>query len=124
MNNEARRQSLLALWCDIAEDKSLQVHLRLKASEYAAKALGLIGDTPGVAIIQEKDEATKQLEALTFAQLEKIAQSTTAEIMNAQEALCAPADVKNDKTPTSHTQQPTEATLGTNNGIMASGVVK
>jgi hypothetical protein len=84
MTNEDRKTAILDLWHDIATDRSLQVSLRLKASEYEAKALGLIGDQPGITVINEPDQVTEQLKQLTIAQLEAIAGASDAEIMNAK----------------------------------------
>lgn len=81
MTNEERKTAILDLWHDIAMDRSLQVSLRLKASEYEAKALGLIGDQPGVTILNEPDEVTKQLQAMTLEQLEAIASADTSALV-------------------------------------------
>ncbi len=86
MSNEERKQAILDLWHDVATDRSLQVGLRLKASEYEAKALGLIGDEPGIALQEPEDEATNQLKKLTVEQVEAIAGATNEKIINAQEA--------------------------------------
>lgn len=83
MTNEERKTAILELWHDIATDRSLQVSLRLKASEYEAKALGLIGDQPGITILNEPDNVTKQLQNMTMEQLEAIATANTAEIVDA-----------------------------------------
>ena len=55
MTNEERKTAILDIWHDIATDRSLQVGLRLKATEYEAKALGLIGDQPGITVLNEPD---------------------------------------------------------------------
>lgn len=81
MTNEERKTAILDLWHDIAMDRSLQVSLRLKASEYEAKALGLIGDQPGVTILNEPDEVTKQLQAMTLEQLEALASADTSALI-------------------------------------------
>ena len=81
MTNEDRKTAILDLWHDIAMDRSLQVSLRLKASEYEAKALGLIGDQPGVTILNEPDEVTKQLQAMTLEQLEALASADTSALV-------------------------------------------
>lgn len=81
MTNEERKTAILDLWHDIAMDRSLQVSLRLKASEYEAKALGLIGDQPGVTILNEPDEVTKQLQAMTLEQLEALASADTSALV-------------------------------------------
>lgn len=81
MTNEERKTAILDLWHDIAMDRSLQVSLRLKASEYEAKALGLIGDQPGVTILNEPDEVTKQLQAMTLEELEALASADTSALV-------------------------------------------
>ena len=81
MTNEERKTAILDLWHDIAMDRSLQVSLRLKASEYEAKALGLIGDQPGVTILNEPDEVTEQLQAMTLEQLEALASADTSALV-------------------------------------------
>lgn len=81
MTNEERKTAILDLWHDIAMDRSLQVSLRLKASEYEAKALGLIGDQPGVTILNEPDEVTKQLQAMTLEELEVLASADTSALV-------------------------------------------
>jgi hypothetical protein len=73
MTNEERKTALLDLWHDIAMDRDLQVHLRLKASEHEARALGLIGNDPGITILNEPDQTEKELKKLTIRQLEAIA---------------------------------------------------
>ena len=64
MTNEERKTAILDLWHDIATDRSLQVGLRLKASEYEAKALVLIGYQPGITVLNEPDAVTKKLKKL------------------------------------------------------------
>lgn len=83
MNLDERKNQLLDIWHGIATDRSLQVGLRLRASEYEAKALGLIGDTPGITIVNEPDNVNEQLKRLTMDQLEQIAAATDAEIVGA-----------------------------------------
>lgn len=76
MTNEERKTALLDLWHNIATDRSLQVSLRLKASEHEARALGLIGNDPGITILNEPDETENQLKKLTIKQLEAIARAS------------------------------------------------
>ena len=111
MTNEERKTAILDIWHDIATDRSLQVGLRLKASEYEAKALGLIGDQPGITVLNEPDAITEQLKKLTIEQLEAIAGASDAEIVNpkkttAQKRLCARSKSKNDTTPVSKAKTP------------------
>lgn len=103
MTNEERKTAILDIWHDIATDRSLQVGLRLKATEYEAKALGLIGDQPGITVLNEPDAITEQLKKLTIEQLEAIATASDAEIVTpekttAQNRLCAPKRNKNGRT--------------------------
>lgn len=103
MTNEERKTAILDIWHDIATDRSLQVGLRLKATEYEAKALGLIGDQPGITVLNEPDAITEQLKKLTIEQLEAIATASDAEIVTpkkttAQKRLCSPKRVKNGRT--------------------------
>lgn len=103
MTNEERKTAILDIWHDIATDRSLQVGLRLKATEYEAKALGLIGDQPGITVLNEPDAITEQLKKLTIEQLEAIATASDAEIVTpkkttAQKRLCAPKRGKNGRT--------------------------
>ena len=103
MTNEERKTAILELWHDIATDRSLQVGLRLKASEYEAKALGLIGDQPGIATLNEPDTVTDQLRHLTIEQLEAIAAASDAEIVTPKKTTAPkPAGAakpnKNDRT--------------------------
>ena len=86
MTNEERKTAILDIWHDIATDRSLQVGLRLKASEYEAKALGLIGDQPGITVLNEPDAITEQLKKLTIEQLEAIAGASDAEIVMPKKA--------------------------------------
>ena len=103
MTNEERKTAILDIWHDIATDRSLQVGLRLKATEYEAKALGLIGDQPGITVLNEPDAITEQLKKLTIEQLEAIATASDAEIVTpekttAHKRLCAPKRGKNGRT--------------------------
>lgn len=103
MTNEERKTAILDIWHDIATDRSLQVGLRLKATEYEAKALGLIGDQPGITVLNEPDAITEQLKKLTIEQLEAIATASDAEIVTpkkttAQKRLCGPKRGKNGRT--------------------------
>lgn len=103
MTNEERKTAILDIWHDIATDRSLQVGLRLKATEYEAKALGLIGDQPGITVLNEPDAITEQLKKLTIEQLEAIATASDAEIVTpekttAQKRLCGPKLGKNGRT--------------------------
>lgn len=114
MTNEERKTALLDIWHDIATDRSLQVGLRLKATEYEAKALGLIGDQPGITVLNEPDAVTEQLKKLTIEQLEAIASASDAEIVmpektTAQNRVCAPSKKKNGKEPVSRGKTQTEA---------------
>ena len=103
MTNAERKTAILDIWHDIATDRSLQVGLRLKATEYEAKALGLIGDQPGITVLNEPDAITEQLKKLTIEQLEAIATASDAEIVTpekttAHKRLCAPKRSKNGRT--------------------------
>lgn len=129
MTNEERKLAILNLWHDIAEDRSLQVSLRLKASEYEAKALGLIGDQPGIAIDQGPDVATEQLRKLTIEQLEAIAKASDAEIVEpkkttAPEPPKEPAKPKVDTTPTSAAKTPVKAQETPNTATAPKGAAK
>lgn len=111
MTNQERKTAIMNLWHDIATDRSLQVSLRLKASEYEAKALGLIGDQPGIAVEDGTSAATEQLRKLTIEQLEAIAKATDAEIIEpkkttAQKPTCEPIKPQDDKTPISKPKTP------------------
>ena len=114
MTNEERKTAILDIWHDIATDRSLQVGLRLKATEYEAKARGLIGDQPGITVLNEPDAVTEQLKKLTIEQLEAIATASDAEIVTpkkttAQKRVCAPKQGKNDKTTVSKEKTPVNA---------------
>lgn len=114
MTNEERKTAILDIWHDIATDRSLQVHLRLKATEYEAKALGLIGDQPGITVLNEPDAVTEQLKKLTIEQLEAIAGASDAEIIapektTAQKRPCAISSNKNGNTSISKTKTPPAA---------------
>ena len=114
MTNEERKTAILDIWHDIATDRSLQVGLRLKATEYEAKALGLIGDQPGITVLNEPDAVTEQLKKLTIEQLEAIAGASDAQIVDAkkttaQKRVCAPKKGKNDKTTVSKGKTPANA---------------
>ncbi|MBQ1308126.1 MAG: hypothetical protein IIY54_10680 [Ruminococcus sp.] len=119
MTNEERKTAILELWHDIATDRSLQVGLRLKASEYEAKALGLIGDQPGIATTNEPDAVTDQLRRLTIEQLEAIAAASDAEIVTPKKTT-APKPVgatkpnKNDRTTISEDKTQPEASKAAN----------
>lgn len=114
MTNEERKTALLDLWHDIAMDYSLQVSLRLKASEHEARALGLIGNEPGITILNEPDQTEKELKKLTIRQLEAIAlasdetigKSTTPEGAETQ------SKSKNDKTPVQEDKTPVKGSQG------------
>lgn len=99
MTNEERKTALLDLWHNIATDRSLQVSLRLKASEHEARALGLIGNDPGITILNEPDETENQLKKLTIKQLEAIARASdeTLKKTTAPEAVQGQSQNKNDK---------------------------
>lgn len=101
MTNEERKTALLDLWHNIATDKSLQVHLRLKASEHEARALGLIGNDPGITILNEPDQTEKELKKLTIRQLEAIALASDETLgkTTAPEGAETQSQGKNDKTP-------------------------
>lgn len=129
MTNEERKTAILDLWHDIATDRSLQVGLRLKASEYEAKALGLIGDQPGITVLNEPDAVTEQLKKLTIEQLEAIAGASDAEIVNpkkttAQKRLCARSKSKNDTTPVSKPKTAGNASKAPNTRNSRKGAVK
>lgn len=100
MTNEERKTALLDMWHNIATDKTLQVGLRLKASEHEARALGLIGNDPGITIMNEPDQTEKELKKLTIKQLEAIASASdeTLKKTTAPEAVKDASKVKNDKT--------------------------
>ncbi len=111
MTNEERKSAILELWHDIATDRSLQVGLRLKASEYEAKALGLIGDQPGISVESADDPVETQLEKLTLKQLQAIATASDEKIANAkkttaQKRVCATSKTKNDTAPASKAKTP------------------
>ena len=122
MTNEERKTAILDIWHDIATDRSLQVGLRLKATEYEAKALGLIGDQPGITVLNEPDAITEQLKKLTIEQLEAIATASDAEIVKpekttAHKRLCDPKRSKNGRTSVSgaKTRENTKETAKTAN---------
>lgn len=129
MTNEERKTAILDLWHDIATDRSLQVGLRLKASEYEAKALGLIGDQPGITVLNEPDAVTEQLKKLTIEQLEAIAGASDAQIVDAkkttaQKRLCARSKSKNDRTPVSKSKTPVKPKKTRNTANKQKGVQK
>jgi hypothetical protein len=129
MTNEERKTVILDLWHDIATDRSLQVGLRLKASEYEAKALGLIGDQPGITVLNEPDAVTEQLKKLTIEQLEAIAGASDAEIVNpekttAQNRLCARSKSKNDTTSASKSKTPVKPQKSQNTANKQKGAQK
>lgn len=129
MTNEERKTAILDLWHDIATDRSLQVGLRLKASEYEAKALGLIGDQPGITVLNEPDAVTEQLKKLTIEQLEAIAGASDAEIVTpkkttAQKRVCAPQKKKNDTTPVQKTKTAPRPLKTRNTAKTPTGAVK
>lgn len=117
MNAEEAKKRLLSMWDNIAQDRSLQVALRLKASEYMAKAVGLIGNEPGISMTQEEDAVENQLAKLTRKELEALARldekkpepvplpsknaekTETAKKTTAQEPAEAQPKSKNDTTP-------------------------
>lgn len=126
MTNEERKTAILDIWHDIATDRSLQVGLRLKATEYEAKALGLIGDQPGITVLNEPDAITEQLKKLTIEQLEAIADATDAEIVTpkkttAQKRVCATSGNKVDKTPASKPKTPVKAQISRNTANATKG---
>lgn len=126
MTNEERKTALLDIWHNIATDRSLQVGLRLKATEYEAKALGLIGDQPGITVLNEPDSITEQLKKLTIEQLEAIATATDAEIITPkktapQKRVCAASQPKNDTTPVSKATTPVKAQKSPNTATSAKG---
>lgn len=100
MTNEERKTALLDMWHNIAMDYSLQVSLRLKASEHEARALGLIGNDPGITILNEPDQTEKELKKLTIRQLEAIALASDETIgkSTAQEGAETQSKDKNDRT--------------------------
>lgn len=116
MTNEERKTALLDMWHDIATDKSLQVSLRLKASEHEARALGLIGNEPGITVINEPDKVEQQLKKLTTAQLEAIASASDATLKKttAQKRVGAPKKTKDDTTLAPKGKTPPEASKGAN----------
>lgn len=116
MTNEERKTALLDMWHNIATDKSLQVSLRLKASEHEARALGLIGNDPGVTIMNEPSQTELALQKLTTAQLEAIATASddTLKKTTAQKPRKAPAKKKNDTTTAKKTKTPPEGSKGAN----------
>ena len=116
MTNEERKTALLDLWHDIATDKSLQVHLRLKASEHEARALGLIGNEPGITILNEPDQTEKELKKLTIKQLERIALASddTLGKTTAPEGAETQSQDKNDKTPDQKGSTPVKSPQGPN----------
>lgn len=96
------------MWHNIATDKSLQVSLRLKASEHEARALGLIGNEPGITITNEPSQTELALKKLTMSQLEAIAAASdeTMKKTTAQKPRKAPAKKKNDTTIVKKTKTP------------------
>lgn len=116
MTNEERKTALLDFWHDIATDRSLQVSLRLKASEHEARALGLIGNEPGITIMTEPDQTEQQLKKLTFSQLEAIASASdeTLKKTTAQKRVRTASKVKNDKTIAKKTKTPSKTSKGAN----------
>ena len=116
MTNEERKTALLDMWHNIATDKSLQVSLRLKASEHEARALGLIGNDPGVTIMNEPSQTELALQKLTTAQLEAIAAASddTLKKTTAQKPRKAPAKKKNDTTTAKKTKTPPASSKGAN----------
>lgn len=112
MTNEERKTALLDMWHNIATDKTLQVSLRLKASEHEARALGLIGNDPGVTIMTEPDETEKQLKKLTIKQLEAIASASdeTLKKTTAPERAQGQSENKNDKTTVQKADTPVKTT--------------
>ena len=116
MTNEERKTALLDLWHNIATDKSLQVHLRLKASEHEARALGLIGNDPGITILNEPDQTEKELKKLTIRQLEAIAMASDETLgkTTAPEGAETQSQGENDTTPTTEVKAPENASKGPN----------
>ena len=116
MTNEERKTALLDMWHDIATDRSLQVSLRLKASEHEARALGLIGNEPGITIMNEPSQTELALKKLTTAQLEAIAAASdeTLKKTTAQKPVGAPAKRKNDTTPAKKTKTPSASSKEAN----------
>ena len=122
MTNEERKTALLDLWHNIATDKSLQVHLRLKASEHEARALGLIGNDPGITILNEPDQTEKELKKLTIRQLEALALASDETLgkSTSPEGAETQSQDKNDITTTTEVKAPENASKGPNtaNGQM------
>ena len=122
MTNEERKTALLDLWHNIATDKSLQVHLRLKASEHEARALGLIGNDPGITILNEPDQTEKELKKLTIRQLEALALASDETLgkSTAPEGAETQSQDKNDTTTATEVKTPENASKGPNtaNGQM------
>lgn len=116
MTNEERKTALLDMWHNIATDKSLQVSLRLKASEHEARALGLIGNEPGITITNEPSQTELALKKLTMAQLEAIAAASdeTMKKTTAQKPVKAPVKKKNDTTIVKKTKTPPAGNKGAN----------
>lgn len=116
MTNEERKTALLDMWHNIATDRTLQVSLRLKASEHEARALGLIGNDPGVTIMTEPDETEKQLKKLTIKQLEAIAAASdeTLKKTTAPEPAQQASKKKNDKTTAEKANTPVKSPQGPN----------
>lgn len=116
MTNEERKTALLDMWHNIATDRTLQVSLRLKASEHEARALGLIGNDPGVTIMTEPDETEKQLKKLTIKQLEAIASASdeTLKKTTAPEPAQQASKDKNDKTTAEKENTPVKSSQGPN----------
>ena len=122
MTNEERKTALLDLWHNIATDKSLQVHLRLKASEHEARALGLIGNDPGITILNEPDQTEKELKKLTIRQLEALALASDETLgkSTSPEGAETQSQDKNAITTTTEVKAPENASKGPNtaNGQM------
>lgn len=116
MTNEERKTALLDLWHNIATDKSLQVHLRLKASEHEARALGLIGNDPGITILNEPDQTEKELKKLTIRQLEAIALASDETLgkTTSPEGAETQSQSENDTTTATETKAPENASKGPN----------
>lgn len=116
MTNEERKTALLDMWHNIAMDYSLQVSLRLKASEHEARALGLIGNDPGITILNEPDQTEKELKKLTIRQLEAIALASDETIgkSTAQEGAETQSKDKNDRTIVQKTTTPDTTSKGPN----------
>lgn len=111
MTNEERKTALLDLWHNIATDTSLQVHLRLKASEHEARALGLIGNDPGITILNEPDQTEKELKKLTIRQLERIALASDEALgkSTAPEGAETQSKSKNGQTPVQKPNTPVKS---------------